>query len=134
MLYAPIPRLTARLELDRLNVGATHYEMAALVSHGEDGHLFLLQSSSSSRRTASHARFFILIQSGDHARGIVPGAPAVPFGGVRRKARKVAKKRGPTCITMLTAQFMENARHLAQRSRACSSARNVEVENQFLTL
>jgi hypothetical protein len=33
------------LNFDRLDVGATYYEMALLISHGQDGHLFLLQSS-----------------------------------------------------------------------------------------
>jgi hypothetical protein len=32
--YAPVPRLTTRLKLDGLHVGAAHYEMTLLVSHG----------------------------------------------------------------------------------------------------
>jgi hypothetical protein len=46
--YAPVLRLTPRPELDRLDVGATYYEMALLVSHGQDGHLFLLHLPSAS--------------------------------------------------------------------------------------
>jgi hypothetical protein len=48
--YAPVLRLTPRPELDRLDVGATYYEMALLVSHGQDGHLFFTPSSASFSR------------------------------------------------------------------------------------
>jgi hypothetical protein len=76
VLYAPISRLTARLELNRRSMSGPlttkwprWYRMVRTII------LFLPQSSSASRRTASHAGFFTLIQSGD--RPAVGGALAL---------------------------------------------------------